>query len=130
MVEEEHKMLCIETSPAPGQPGALIGDCALHRISSIHHNAELGIVIVEKDYWSKGYGGDAIKTLLRYAFDELYLHKVYLRVFSFNPRAMRCYEKCGFQVEGRLIQQLFRHGAWHDEVYMGVLRDDFLKRST
>ena len=94
-------------------------------VSERNHNAELGIVIGEKEYWSQGYGTDAIKTLLRYCFDELNYHKVYLRVYDFNTRGIRCYEKCGFRIEGRLRQHMFRHGAWHDEIVMGVLRDEF-----
>ena len=126
-VEEDalHAPLCIETIAPAGQSGVLIGNISLMHPSDRDRHAELGIVIGEKDYWSKGYGTDAIKTLLRYAFDELNYHKVLLRVYDFNQRAVRCYEKCGFKVEGRLRQHIFRHGQWHDEILMGVLRDEF-----
>ena len=63
--------------------------------------------------------------MLRFAFNELNYHRVYLRVYDFNQRAIRCYEKCGFQTEGRLRQHMYRNGAWHDEIIMGVLRDEF-----
>jgi len=125
VIEEERRTLCIETLPTAEQPGMLIGNCALFHYSERNQNAELGIVIGEKDYWSKGYGTDAIRTLLRYAFDELNYHKVTLRVYDFNPRGIRCYEKCGFQIEGRLRQHVFRHGRWHDEIHMGILCDEF-----
>lgn len=127
MVEEERKNLTIETIPTGSEPAVVIGNIGLFHYSERAHNAELGIVIGEKDYWSQGYGSDAIKTLLRYAFDELNYHRVYLRVYDFNPRGVRCYSKCGFEIEGRLRQQIFRHGAWHDEIVMGVLRDDFAR---
>jgi RimJ/RimL family protein N-acetyltransferase len=126
-IEEESRVLTIETVAPAGQTGVAIGNISLMHPSERNRNAELGIVIGEKDHWSKGYGADAIKTLLRYAFDELNYHKVYLRVYAFNPRAIRCYEKCGFHEEGRLRQHIFRHGAWHDEIWMGVLRDEFRK---
>jgi RimJ/RimL family protein N-acetyltransferase len=128
-VEEGRKNLSIETIPLPGQPGILIGNIGLFDFSERNHNAELGIVIGEKDYWSKGYGSDAIKTLLRFAFNELNDHRVTLRVYDFNPRGIRCYEKCGFQIEGRLRQHIFRHGEWHDEIVMGILRDEFRTQS-
>ncbi len=128
MLEKHEMVVCIEAVDIPGvQGGVTIGNCGLHNVSQIHRHAELGIVIGEKDYWGKGYGADAIKTLLRYAFEELNLHKVYLRVHDFNPRGMRCYQKCGFREEGRLRQHIFRHGQWHDEIWMGVLRDEFIR---
>jgi RimJ/RimL family protein N-acetyltransferase len=124
-LDEQMMGLCIETLAPAGQSGVLIGNCSLMHPSERNHNAELGIVIGEKEYWSQGYGTDAIKTLLRYCFDELNYHKVYLRVYDFNTRGIRCYEKCGFRHEGRLRQHMYRHGGWHDEIVMGVLRDEF-----
>ncbi len=127
-IEEQTLHLCIETIAPAGQSGMLIGNCGLFHVSERNHNAELGIVIGEKEYWSQGYGTDAIKTLLRFCFDELNYHKVCLRVYDFNARGLRCYENCGFRLEGRLRQHMFRHGAWHDEIMMAVLRDEFNAR--
>ena len=90
-----------------------------------NRNAELGIAIWKKDYWGKGYGADAIKTLLKYAFHELNLHKVYLRVYDFNKRAIRCYEKAGFKKEGILREVFWRNGKWHDTILMGILQSEF-----
>ena len=126
-IQENPLILCIETLAAAGENGVLIGNIGLHNLSERNHHAELGIIIGEKEHWSRGYGSDAIKTLLRYGFDELNYHQVYLRVYDFNPRGIRCYEKCGFKMEGRLRQHMFRHGEWHDEIMMGVLRDEFRK---
>jgi RimJ/RimL family protein N-acetyltransferase len=126
-IQEDTKGLCIETLAPAGEKGVLIGNIGLHNPSERNHHTELGIVIGEKEYWSKGYGADAIKTMLRYCFDELNYHRVYLRVYDFNARGIHCYEKCGFKLEGRLRQHMFRHGAWHDEILMGVLRDEFRK---
>lgn len=124
-VSSDALVLGIETLAAEGQAGLLIGNIALKDVSERNRHAELGIVLGEKAYWSQGYGRDAIKTLLRHAFDELNYHRVYLRVYDYNPRAVRCYEACGFKIEGRLRQHTFRHGVWHDEIVMGVLRDEF-----
>ena len=85
----------------------------------------MGIFIGDKNYWSKGYGTDAMRTLLRFAFGEANLHRVELEVFAFNPRAIRTYEKAGFELEGVRKQALFREGAWHDEHIMATLRDEW-----
>lgn len=77
-----------------------IGDIDLHDIDSRVKMARLTILIGDKEYWGKGYGTDAIRTLLHYAFSELGLESVSLRVYNFNTRAIRCYEKCGFKQVG------------------------------
>ncbi|MHB0912408.1 MAG: GNAT family N-acetyltransferase [Armatimonadota bacterium] len=80
--------------------GRHIGDVDLHHIDKVHKFAKLTILIGDKDYWGKGYGSDAILTLLRYAFDALDLESVDLRVYDFNTRGIECYKKCGFKQIG------------------------------
>jgi len=102
-----------------------IGNVGLERTSAEDRKALLGIIIGEKDCWSQGYGTDAITTLLRFAFDEMNLNKVALTTYDFNDRAQACYRKCGFVEEGRLREARYSDGAYHDEVLMSVLRDEF-----
>ncbi|MEC3557614.1 GNAT family protein, partial [Bacillus thuringiensis] len=71
------------------------------------------------------YGSEAMKLLLDYAFLELNLHRVSLRVFSFNHKAIKLYEKIGFVHEGSSRQSLYRNGAWHDIVHMGLLQSEY-----
>jgi RimJ/RimL family protein N-acetyltransferase len=66
-----------------------------------------------------------MQTLLRYGFQQLNLHRIYLRVFSENQRAVHLYEKLGFQQEGRWRQAEFRSGRYHDILWMGLLRDEW-----
>jgi diamine N-acetyltransferase len=106
--------------------GKLIGNIGLEDVNWKDRSAELGIVIGEKDYWDKGYGTEAVTTLLGFAFRQMNLHRVYLRVFEDNPRAKRSYEKCGFQLEGRLRESSFSDGRYRDEWIMGILRDEFI----
>ncbi len=102
-----------------------IGMIGLRWSALPHHAAELSMWL-GKPYWNKGYGTDAIRTLLDYAFRELGLHKVFLRVLVTNARAIRCYEKCGFKREGLHRQELYVNGEWHDLLYMGVLASEYL----
>ena len=76
-------------------------------------------------YRDRGLGTEALRLALRYAFDDLELHKVYLRVLEYNHRARRAYEKCGFVVEGYLREEMQVNGACHTLLYMGILRPDF-----
>ncbi|MED4174038.1 GNAT family protein, partial [Halalkalibacterium halodurans] len=95
-----------------------------------NRNAECIIDIGEKTYWGKGYGFEALRLLLNYAFLEMNLHRVSLRVFSFNKKAIRLYEKLGFKHEGTSRQCLYRYGQWHDIVHMGILKDEYKCETT
>lgn len=103
----------------------LIGVTSLINMDYVNRNAECIIDIGDKNYWSKGFGGEAFNLLLDFAFKELNLHKVYLRVFSFNVRAIKLYQKLGFVEEGKLEEQLYRDGKWHDINFMGLLRKNY-----
>ncbi len=105
--------------------GQLIGMCDLTVDYWAHREAWAAIGLGDRDYWGKGYGTDAMRLLLRYAFQELNLWRVSLGVFGYNTRALRSYEKCGFVVEGALRQRLRRDGQWHDMVIMAVLREEW-----
>lgn len=109
----------IETTP--GQP---IGSVILPNIDYMHGRAELGISIGEKEYWGRGYGSDAIRTVLRYAFDVMGLRRVGLITDIDNERGIRSYEKCGFVREGVLRQHRMRHGEPIDMIAMAVLREE------
>lgn len=91
-----------------------------------HGEAFVGIGIGERELWSKGYGSDAMRVILRYGFSELNLRRVSLDVFEYNPRAIRSYEKVGFVHEGRVRGYLHRSGQRWDLIFMGILREEWL----
>jgi len=103
----------------------LIGNCGLHNVDLKNRTAVFGIFIGDKNYWNKGYGTDATRALLRFAFGELGLNRVELEVYDFNPRAMRAYEKAGFRSEGVRRQALYREGKFHNIHRMGILREEW-----
>ncbi|WP_307251431.1 GNAT family N-acetyltransferase [Croceifilum oryzae] len=106
-----------------------IGIISLVNIDYKNRNAECIIDIGEKEYWGKGYGSEGLKLLLDLAFYEMNLHRVALKVFSFNDRAIRLYKKIGFQEEGISRQSLFRNGKWHDIIHMGILQDEYFEQN-
>jgi RimJ/RimL family protein N-acetyltransferase len=108
--------------------GEYVGSIGLVRIDSRNHSAEAGIVIGRPEEWGRGLGTDAMLVLLRHAFEELNLHRVGLRVYTFNQRAIRSYLKLGFSEEGRLREALFRHGAWHDVILMAILQEEYFAK--
>lgn len=105
--------------------GTHIGGISFHSVSPEDRNAHLGMMIGDKQYWSRGYGTDALMTLLRFAFDEMNLHRVDLSVDASNSRAIACYRKCGFVEEGRMRDARYGRGEYEDQLVMGVLREEF-----
>jgi RimJ/RimL family protein N-acetyltransferase len=105
----------------------LIGELGLEVVDWAGRDAFVGLGIGETEYWSKGYGTDIMNVLLRYAFTEINLKRVTLTVFEYNPRAIRSYEKAGFRHEGRRRRALHREGQRWDELYMGILREEWLE---
>jgi len=88
-------------------------------------DASVGIGLGERVYWGQGYGTDAMRIILRYAFEELNLRRVSLTVFEYNPRGIRSYEKAGFKIEGRARQAVNRAGQRWDIIFMGILRSEW-----
>jgi RimJ/RimL family protein N-acetyltransferase len=105
-----------------------IGITSLINIDTKNRNAECIIDIGEKEYWGKGYGTEALKLLLDYAFLELNLHRISLRVFSHNERAIHIYNKIGFVQEGVVRESLYRSGKWHDTIIMGILKREYFNK--
>jgi RimJ/RimL family protein N-acetyltransferase len=102
-----------------------IGSIGLEGISAESRKAVLGIMIGDKTCWNRGFGTDAILALLRFAFDEINLHRVWLEVHADNARAQACYRKCGFVEEGRKRHDRYRGGVYVDTIVMGVLEDEY-----
>jgi len=105
--------------------GQLIGQCALYQFDNTAHTAMLGITIGDKAYWGQGYGRDAVRLLLDYAFRLRNQHRVYLSVNGNNARAIRAYAACGFVEEGRLRAHVWGDGDYIDLIYMGILRSEW-----
>lgn len=111
------------------EDGKPIGTIQLYDFSDIDKTCKLGIRIGDKTHWGKGYGEDAVNTILEYAFTKMDINRVSLRVYEFNERAARCYLKCGFENEGRARKSAFIDGQYYDEILMGILKSDFIKEN-
>jgi RimJ/RimL family protein N-acetyltransferase len=102
-----------------------IGTTNLDGIDRHHRKAEFGICIGEKDCWGKGYGTEATRLTLDYAFTVLGLHSVVLNVASYNEPAIRAYRRAGFREAGRRREALRLGERFHDEVVMDCLAVEF-----
>jgi RimJ/RimL family protein N-acetyltransferase len=107
--------------------GKYIGGCGLFHFDWTARTGEIGIGIGDPAYRGRGYGRDAVRVLLDYAFRLRNLHRVWLTVHANNERAIRCYRACGFVEEGRLREHVWVNGQYVDSVCMGLLRDEWQK---
>jgi len=103
----------------------LIGTCAFSQLDGDNGSALYHITIGESDAWGHGFGTEATQLMLDHAFGVLGLHRIALFVFEFNERAIGAYRRCGYVVEGRSRESIFRDGRWWDELAMSVLESDW-----
>lgn len=93
-----------------------------------HRNTNIGISIAS-EYQRKGYGSEAIKWILNFAFQMAGLHRVGIGSFSYNPGALKLYERLGFVYEGREREAVWYDGGWHDLVFFGMLEGEWRARN-
>jgi RimJ/RimL family protein N-acetyltransferase len=105
--------------------GEAIGQIDYYDLDWQNRSAWISVMLGEKEYWSGGYGTDAIRTLLTYLFRQLGMRRVALTVHESNKRAQRSYQKNGFVAEGVLRDWAHFDGRWENGILMAVLRDDF-----
>jgi len=103
----------------------MIGTTGLTKINYIDRCAEFGIFIGDKNHWNRGIGTEAAQLTLDFAFNVLNLKNVMLKVFSYNKRAIKSYEKAGFKLIGSRRCAKIIAGEYYDDVYMDVLADEF-----
>ena len=111
--------LAIET-----KEGKHIGNCTYYGIDSDKGEAELGIMIGDRDYWDRGYGADAVAALLDYVFRKTKLNRLYLKTLVYNARAQKCFAKCGFTPYGHLKKDGYSF------ILMELNRDEWKKRQS
>lgn len=134
-IEEEYKWFDSQTAFGDTynfaieilKEGKYAGGCGINSIDWKNRYATVGIFL-GRPYWGKGYGTDAMKVLLKFIFEEMNLNKIILITYSFNERAIACYQKVGFKIEGILREQIFRDGCYYDEIAMGILFSEWKER--
>ena len=105
----------------------LIGNCDITLTPDCGRNASLGIVIGDNNFRNKGYGTEVIKLLIKFAFEEIGVHRVHLTLNGDNERAHKCYLKSGLKDEGVLREAIYHKGKYSDLLYMGILEKEYFE---
>ena len=118
--------LAIEIQPDPQKDlWVFVGNCGLIEIDWQNRLAEIGIHIGEKSFWNQGFGTKVMRLMLKHGFENLNLHRIWLRVFENNQRALRAYEKAGFTLEGKFREAQFIEGKYVDVMIMSMLQSEW-----
>jgi RimJ/RimL family protein N-acetyltransferase len=104
----------------------IIGSIGLTYIHPIYKSAEFSITIGHKDYRGGGYGSDALRTIIKYGFEQLNLNRIWCEVYS-NNDAIDIYRHIGFKDEGILRQTVFKNSEYLDSYVLGMLKSDYVE---
>jgi RimJ/RimL family protein N-acetyltransferase len=105
--------------------GQHVGGAGFSNIDGRNARAEVGLFIGLPEMWDRGLGFDVLKTLVQFGFEQMNLNRIHLQVFAGNQRGIHLYEKAGFRHEGCWRQAEFRHGRYHDLLWMSILREEW-----
>lgn len=107
----------------------VIGVWRLQHVDYNNRNCEVGLDIFPF-YRRKGFGTKAYRMILCYLFEHYNMHTVYIRIGEFNEPALRLYKKIGFKETGKLIETIFRHGRYWDNILMCMTEDEYFRMFT
>lgn len=110
-----------------GDPAVLVGSVGLWGARAKDRCATMAIAL-GRGHLGSGYGTDAVRVIVDYAFREMGLHRLQLEVAVFNLAGIRAYEKAGFVQEGRRRASVWHDGQWYDELLMSVLHNEWAAR--
>lgn len=102
--------------------GKHIGNCTLYDVDEKRGEGQVGIMIGDKEYWSRGYGTDTMNTLTGHIFRNSTLGRLYLKTLEWNIRAQKCFAKSGFTVCGSLKRDGYSF------ILMELFRDQWEKK--
>jgi ribosomal-protein-alanine N-acetyltransferase len=122
-LEDPSKEIFTAVSKQTAKPVGMIG---LYEIDANNHKAEIGSTMVgDPAMWGKGIAAEMIGLVLKYAFEDLNLNRIYAYAVEYNAGSVRVKEKCGFQVEGTLRQDHYANGRFYDVQLLGITREDW-----
>lgn len=108
--------------------GKKIGQINYNKIDERNKKTEIDIIIGDKEDIGKGYGPNAMRTLIKYLFKNFDINKVWVEPRANNPRAIKAYKKVGFKKEGLLQEEDYFRGKFVDCVRFGILRKEFKEK--
>ena len=119
--EDEHRYAIIKPD------GQLIGSIGFDQVNITARSARIYLGIGCQEHWGKGYSTDALTVFVRYLFNQWNFHRLSAETWQKNLRALACYQKLGFIIEGTLREAYYVDGQYYDAIILGLLKQDFNK---
>lgn len=116
-------MVCLKDGDKP------IGIVSLTDINYVNRTAHSHILLGDKSSWGRGYGTEALRQLLTYAFDELGMNRVEAQILDTNAGSIRMHQKCGYVEEGIKRESIYKQGKYHNQLMVAVLKKDYAERN-
>ncbi len=107
--------------------GNFVGVSTLTDIDWKNRSAFHGVKLTADTPKGKGIGFDAVAAVMKYAFEDLQLNRLYGGILEYNIPSQKLYKKCGWKIEGRYRQCVFKDNAYHDELAVAILRDEYFE---
>lgn len=107
--------------------GKFVGVSTLTQIDWKNRSADHGIKLTNNTPKGVGIGTDAVFATMKYAFEELQLNRLYGSILDYNVASQKLYKKCGWVIEGNYRQSVFKNNAYHDEIPVAILRDEYFE---
>lgn len=105
--------------------GQTIGLATLTNIDWKNRKACHGIKLFSDVIKGKGYGTDTVIAIMKYAFEELQLNKIYSTILEENEISRKLYKKCGWTEEGCLRKSIFKNNKYNNEIFVGILKEEY-----
>jgi len=118
-LDKNNKKFIIET-----EDEVPIGICSLLNIDCINSTAEIRVILYAKNCWGRGYGYDTVKALTNYGLFEMNLNTLYVNIMEGNERAVKCFQKAGYEIEGVLYNRLIKEGQSKNLISMSIYKDN------
>lgn len=107
------------------EDGQLIGYGMMAFLDEYNRSCKIGITIGAREEWGRGFAVETLRGVLDYCFNTRGLHRVGGEAFSFNQRSIRMFARLGFRREGSARESVMRGGKYYDEIYYGLLEDEY-----
>ncbi|HHV65511.1 MAG TPA: GNAT family N-acetyltransferase [Peptococcaceae bacterium] len=117
--EDEHRYAILNAQ------NKVIGSIGFDQVNIPARSARIFIGIGAKDCWGKGYGSEALTLFINYLFRQWNFRRLTAETWVKNTRAIACYQKVGFTIEGKLREAYYIEGNYYDAIILGLLKRDF-----
>ena len=104
-----------------------IGNVYMTDINQINRSCTSHVLIGDKAYWGQGYAREALMLAIDYMFNERNMHRIQAHVLESNQASLKMHQKCGYKIEGKLSEAVFKNGKYQDQYVLALIKNNMEK---